>query len=964
MSVGGAGGRFSKGGDLAVGNEMGRLAAGGSKPLELIRIFDEEGNDVTPLPLTPSAVGSSVAGSATGPFTASPVVLGNGKVLGATTSVNMNAADLSIMMRSSNDLMASAMSKMQSQTLGSFAGGGSIFRSSASEDPQQSRTTSQSRMSTSEDAFNTHASSANDFNASASESGLRNLNKLEPLDVVLRQQYPGFVPPKELAPLNLNKPLTEKELQKQVSVILKETDYISLFDMPSVTASNERGEEYERVERENSAYLAKKTFYASGKNQSNHSSQTYYLPSKNKDVQVSQPKTASTATVVTSWMIADAEEELRTRQAIANQQQNPEMETVDDVDGVGQGNGGLHDNSDSQNAIAASIDGASAMLFSSTSLKDMSLNENADDRVSGSSITELSIDASASMASQTDMQSSQHDGFPTQNSSISRLTQSQANATAEGPFGAAGKAASKVNSEAFYAAHSISLEASLNVMERAILGNNNAERLLTFRNAVAQSTSGTDSASADKDNGVHADSAAAELAAVQFSVSSIRLLWSFRCELTRGRPVSAICWNPRSKDVVAIAYGASRVSTASSPGLVLCWSVQNPEWPERVYSTNAPVTCLKFSLFNPCLLAIGMKDGNMCVYDVRHKDNKPSIDLSGIGGNLLDSSGAIKRNALDSATGPGVASDTFDRQATGKHRDAVWDILWVNTNSSASSLKHGGVDDGSANSPGLLHSEAIVSISTDGRVLQHQIKMNVEHVELVFLKPYVGKIPKSGVAFSQGEEKPMSKNTLLKQGAGSVLSRSVGGLCIDFSPTDNSVYLVGTEEGHIHLCSTTYNEQYLSTFVGHTGPVYKVKWNKFRPSVFMSCSNDWTVRIWDQKKEEALIKLQNGKDAISDICWSQEIATLFATTSVDGTLEIWDLSYSVLDPFVSYTALDRSLTTVLFAPDDTSIILVGDDNGLVDVYKIRKMPNTVKDKTDSEQGAALYECLQSTHLSR
>lgn len=29
-------------------------------------------------------------------------------------------------------------------------------------------------------------------------------------------------------------------------------------------------------------------------------------------------------------------------------------------------------------------------------------------------------------------------------------------------------------------------------------------------------------------------------------------------------------------------------------------------------------------------------------------------------------------------------------------------------------------------------------------------------------------------------------------------------------------YVAGTEEGHIHKCSCSYNEQYLETYNGHT----------------------------------------------------------------------------------------------------------------------------------------------------
>ena len=72
-------------------------------------------------------------------------------------------------------------------------------------------------------------------------------------------------------------------------------------------------------------------------------------------------------------------------------------------------------------------------------------------------------------------------------------------------------------------------------------------------------------------------------------------------------------------------------------------------------------------------------------------------------------------------------------------------------------------------------------------------------------------------------------------------------------------YLVGTEDGHIHRCSCSYNEQYLHTQFGHTGPVYKVKWSPFLPGTYLSCSADWTVRLWGMDDEESSFKFQSGK---------------------------------------------------------------------------------------------------------
>ena len=57
-----------------------------------------------------------------------------------------------------------------------------------------------------------------------------------------------------------------------------------------------------------------------------------------------------------------------------------------------------------------------------------------------------------------------------------------------------------------------------------------------------------------------------------------------------------------------------------------------------------------------------------------------------------------------------------------------------------------------------------------------------------------------------------------------------------------SRYITGTEEGYIHKCSCSYNEQYLDTFEGHGGPVYDIKWSPFCKDLFLSCSADWSIR--------------------------------------------------------------------------------------------------------------------------
>jgi dynein intermediate chain 1 len=48
------------------------------------------------------------------------------------------------------------------------------------------------------------------------------------------------------------------------------------------------------------------------------------------------------------------------------------------------------------------------------------------------------------------------------------------------------------------------------------------------------------------------------------------------------------------------------------------------------------------------------------------------------------------------------------------------------------------------------------------------------------------------------------------------------GLCFDFSPKNKYSFILGTEEGNIHKCSTAYSGQYQETFEGHQLAVYNV----------------------------------------------------------------------------------------------------------------------------------------------
>jgi hypothetical protein len=307
------------------------------------------------------------------------------------------------------------------------------------------------------------------------------------------------------------------------------------------------------------------------------------------------------------------------------------------------------------------------------------------------------------------------------------------------------------------------LKSSLLIMERAIVGNNYYSRLLEYRDVLSKPEFVEENFESEENSNNEID--------MHPNVRTIQFLWSYRCDLVRGRSVNAMAWNKKQKDILAVAYGESKNNVKSSSGLVLCWSVKNPEWPEKIYECDSSVTSIDFSKSNPNLLAVGLFNGVINLYDVCRKKNSPILQNS----------------------------DDPD-----KHHDPIWELKWIEKERVA----------GDEHSK----SEFLVSVSTDGRVCQWVIHKGMEHNDLMLLKRVTNQ----------------DENKNGKAGKSSFISRFVGGLCFDFNPKDNNTYLVGTEDGYIHRCSGSYNEQYLASYAAHSNPVYRVKWSPFLSNAFSS----------------------------------------------------------------------------------------------------------------------------------
>ena len=158
-------------------------------------------------------------------------------------------------------------------------------------------------------------------------------------------------------------------------------------------------------------------------------------------------------------------------------------------------------------------------------------------------------------------------------------------------------------------------------------------------------------------------------------------LWKFYTDRVRRKHVTSMCWNPEYRDLFAVGYGSYDFMRQSN-GLVCCWSLKNPTHPEFSFTTETGVMCLDFHPQHSSLLAVGLYDGSVLVFDIRLKQNRPIFQST------------VK---------------------TGKHTDPVWQISWQEED--------------------LAKNLNFFSISSDGRVtLWTMSKNELQYTDVMELK--------------------------------------------------------------------------------------------------------------------------------------------------------------------------------------------------------------------------------------
>ncbi|XP_075161226.1 dynein axonemal intermediate chain 4 [Haematobia irritans] len=360
----------------------------------------------------------------------------------------------------------------------------------------------------------------------------------------------------------------------------------------------------------------------------------------------------------------------------------------------------------------------------------------------------------------------------------------------------------------------------------------------------------------------------------------VDLLWTFSINPQDGdsKAISDLSWCPSHGDILAVAYGTFGSVCASIPqrGCVCIWNIKNPVNPERTYYFNAPVQCVEFSPFAPQLLAVGLYNGSVYVYDISNIQ-RPQIAMS--------------------------------QRLTSSSSEPIACLKWIPH--SVSETK-------------LFDIEPLLALSRDGSITRYTL----------INSPYL-----LGLALMKLDRVDGNAEGLFFDFKPSLLEANrhphAVHLCLDAQQKD--VYYVLTDEGCMHKCSTNYPNQQLHVLQLHEAGINYMEFSPWSPKLFLTCGNDWCIRIWLMGIFKPLVTLKYHMSPVYAACWSTVHSSIIVALHRDA-VDVWDLKRSILQP-ASSTRIDQTaFYTIMKLTLCGRSAAVGNDRGNVEILKFEEMP--------------------------
>ncbi|XP_035907482.1 dynein intermediate chain 2, ciliary isoform X2 [Anopheles stephensi] len=121
-------------------------------------------------------------------------------------------------------------------------------------------------------------------------------------------------------------------------------------------------------------------------------------------------------------------------------------------------------------------------------------------------------------------------------------------------------------------------------------------------------------------------------------------LWKFSYERTKKMCVTDLCFNTLYYDLFAVCFGTLDFMKQNAEGAVCLFTIKNPSFPDYRIATESGAMCCDIHPKYPYLIAIGLYDGNVIVYNLQVGTKEGPVYIS--------------------------------HGVNGKHAECVWEIKW------------------------------------------------------------------------------------------------------------------------------------------------------------------------------------------------------------------------------------------------------------------------------------------------
>lgn len=156
----------------------------------------------------------------------------------------------------------------------------------------------------------------------------------------------------------------------------------------------------------------------------------------------------------------------------------------------------------------------------------------------------------------------------------------------------------------------------------------------------------------------------------------------------------------------------------------------------------------------------------------------------------------------------------------------------------------------------------------------------------------------------------------------------VGGTSLDFESTMPTKFMIGTETGNILICNRkgkTAAEKIVHNYPGHLGPIYSLRRNPFFVKNFLTIG-DWSAKIWSEDVKYPLLTTKFSSPYLTDGCWSPVRPSVFYTTKVDGTIDVWDMLFKQNAPTLTFQVCNSPIHSIQ-SQDQGKFLAIGARDG-------------------------------------